>query len=84
MAVQSWSAVGATLLGKPKLWQSWEMDHNLRCRGPIWVIQKHKIKFIDAATTSMKNMSPNSLCFPTENQIQTKSKVWGQNLAASS
>ena len=43
------------------------MDHNLSCSGPIWVIQKPKIKFIDVGTISMKNPSPNSLCFPTEN-----------------
>ena len=41
------------------------------------MIQKPNIKFTDAGTTSMKNMSPNSLFFPTENQ----DSVYGQNKA---
>ena len=53
---------------QPKLQQSWAMDHNVSCRGPIWVIQKPNIKFTDAATTSMKDLSPNSLCFPIKNR----------------
>ena len=44
-----------------------EMDHNLSFSGPILVIQKPNIKFTDAAKISMRNLSPNSLCFPTEN-----------------
>ena len=47
-----------------------EMDHNLRYRGLIWMIQKSNIKFTIEATTSMKNTSPNSLRFPTKNQSQ--------------
>ena len=34
------------------------MDHNLSYRGPILVIQKLNIKFIDAATISMEDNSP--------------------------
>ena len=45
-----------------------EINHNLSYRGLIWVIQKSNIKLIIVATTSIKNMSPNSLCFPIENQ----------------
>ena len=44
-----------------------EMDHNLSCSGPIWVIQKPKIKFTDAGTISIKNPSQNSLRFPIGN-----------------
>ena len=43
------------------------MDHKLSYSGPIWVIQMPNIKFIDAATISMENLSPNSLRFPAEN-----------------
>ena len=51
------------------------MDHNLSYSGLIWVIQNPNIKFIDAATISMKNPSPNSLCFSTENQFQILDSV---------
>ena len=47
-----------------------EMDHKLSCRSPIWVIQRHNIKFTDTSTIYVKNSSPNSLNFPTENQSQ--------------
>ena len=51
------------------------MDHKLSCNGPILVIQKPNIKFADATTISMKNTSPNSLHFPTENQSQNPASV---------
>ena len=38
------------------------------------MIQKLIIKFTNAPTTSMQNTSPNSLCFPTENQFQILNK----------
>ena len=47
-----------------------EMDHNLSCRDPIWVIQKPNIKFTIAATNFMKNTSPN----PSVSQLKTSPK----------
>ena len=48
------------------MWQFKKMDHNLSYRGLIWVIQRPNIKFLDAATISMKGTSPISLFFPTK------------------
>ena len=70
MVIQSWSVAGTTLLHQPKLWQSREMNYNLSYRGSILVIQKP-----NNSTTSMKNTSPNSICFPIENQSQIEGKV---------
>ena len=75
MVIQSWSVARTTLLHQPKLWQSREMNYNLSYRGPILVIQKPNIKFTKESTTSMKNTSPNSICFPIENQSQIEGKV---------
>ena len=46
---------------QPKLWQSWEMNHNSSCRCLIRMIQKPSIKFTNAATISMQDLSQNSL-----------------------
>ena len=65
-----------------KLRKSREMDHDLGYRGQIWVIQKPNIKFIDASTTSMKDMSPKSLIFLIKNLSQGPASVQDQNRAA--
>ena len=52
------------------MWQSQQMDHNLSYRGPIWVIQKHNIKFTIAAKIYINDTSENSIFFPIENQSQ--------------
>ena len=46
------------------------MDHKLSYRGPIWVIQKLNIKLSDRDTISLKDTSPNSHFFTTENLSQ--------------
>ena len=60
---------------QPKLRQAQEMDHNWGCRGLIRVIEKPNIKFTNATTTSMKDTSPKSLIFQTENLFQSPAKV---------
>ena len=57
------------------------MDHNLSYRVLIWVIQNPNIKFPDRATISLKDTSPNSHFFPTENQSQNLDSSFGQNRA---
>ena len=52
------------------MWQSRKMDHNLSYRGPILVIPKPNIKFLDATTIYMRGTSPISLFFLTENNLQ--------------
>ena len=44
-----------------------KIDHNSSYRGPIWVIQKPKIKFTGATRISMKETSPISPFFLIEN-----------------
>ena len=41
------------------------------------MIQKPNIKFTDVAIISMKDISPISPFFPTENQSQNLDSMWG-------
>ena len=58
------------------------MDHKLRYRGQIWVIQKHNLKFTTSTTIVMKDTSLNYLFFITENQSKNldtnsyKGPIW--------